>query len=119
MMTDFTNTSITIDIKKSRIRIFKTTIQAIGCPKKIQLLVNPKSKSVAIKALEKELSGDQAHTLHPDARDGYEIYSRAFITKLCEVAGGLDKNYSYRMKGNIIPNEKLAVFSMETLVRNE
>ena len=118
-MAEYASTNITIDIKKSRIRIFKTTIHAIGDPRKIQLLVNPHTKSVAIKAVDRELAGDQAHTLHPDIRDGYEIYSRAFVNKLCEVAGGLDKNYSYRMKGQIIPSEKLVVFSMNTIARNE
>ena len=119
MMAECTSTNITIDIKKSRIRIFRTTIHAIGDPKKIQLLVNPTTRSVAIKAVERELSGDQAHTLHPDIRDGYEIYSRAFVNKLCEVAGGLDKNYSYRMKGKIISSEKLVVFSMDSIARIE
>lgn len=114
-----TSTSVSIDLKKSRIRIFKTTIHALGDPKYIQLLVNPKNKTVAIRSVEKETAGDQAHRVRLVSRDSYEIYSTPFVSKLYEIVGGLDPQYSYRMVGEIVPSQKLAVFSLNTLVRNE
>jgi hypothetical protein len=118
-MTESTQTSVTIDIKKARIRIFKTTIHALGDPKYIQLLVNPNNRTVAIRFVEKETSGDQNHKVKITAGDSYEIYSRAFVSKLYEIVGGLDPKYSYRMTGEIVPKQKMAVFSMDTIVRNE
>ena len=119
-MTESTQTSVTIDIKKARIRIFKTTIHALGDPKYIQLLVNPNNRTVAIRFVEKETSGDQAHKVKIVTGDSsYEIYSRAFISKLYQICGGLDPKYSYRMTGEIVPKQKMAVFSMDTIVRNE
>ena len=76
------DTTVTIDLKKARIRIFKTTIHALGDPKHIQLLVNPVNKTVAIRSVEKEVSGDQAHRVKLVSGDSYEIYSRSFISKL-------------------------------------
>ena len=119
MSESLTPTSVSIDLKKFRIRIFKTTIHALGDPKYIQLLVKPKNKTVAIRSVEKETSGDQAHKVKMVSGDSYEIYSRPFVTKLCEVVGGLDPQYSYRMAGEIVPAQKMAVFSLNTLVRNE
>jgi hypothetical protein len=51
--------------------------------------------------------------------DSYEIYSHSFISKLYEIVGGLEPKYSYRMTGTIIPAQRMAVFSMSTLVKNE
>jgi hypothetical protein len=113
------DTTVTIDLKKARIRIFKTTIHALGDPKHIQLLVNPVNKTVAIRSVEKEVSGDQAHRVKLVSGDSYEIYSHSFISKLYEIVGGLEPKYSYRMTGTIIPAQRMAVFSMSTLVKNE
>ena len=40
--------SISIDLKKNRIRIHKNTLHAIGSPSYILLLVNPVENSLAI-----------------------------------------------------------------------
>ena len=80
----------------------------------------PNNKTVAIRFVEKETSGDQAHKVKIVTGDSsYEIYSRAFISKLYQICGGLDPQYSYRMTGEIVPKQRMAVFSMDTLVRNE
>lgn len=47
--------------------------------------------------------------------ENYE-YSRPFIDKLCEVVGGLKGGRSYRLTGTAMPAEKVAVFSLKTIV---
>ena len=114
-----TSTSISIDLKKYRIRIHKQTIHLLGDPKYIQLLVNPLTMAVAIRPVEKELSGDQSHKVNMslmNSDNSYEIYSRSFITRLCEVIGGLKDNCSYRLSGEVISS---AVFSLKTIKRIE
>lgn len=111
-------TTMSVDLKKFRIRIYKTVIHQIGDPKYIQLLVNPDEMAVAIRSVEHELSGDQTHRVSERqlrADNSVEIYSRPFISKLCEVVSGLNVGYSYRLSGVVIPAEKTVVFSLMTL----
>lgn len=110
--------AISIDQRKSRIRIYKSLLQLLGFPKYIQLLVNPNNKYVAIKAVKKPTPGDQTERIKPHeamVNDCYELYSKSFIKKLCEVYGKLDSNYTYRLTGKIVLSHNMAVFSLETL----
>ena len=117
-----TPTIIAIDLKKYRIRIHKTTIHLLGDPKYIQLLVNPASSQVAIRAVEKETRNDQNHKVNMSqmkSDNSYEIYSRSFITKLCDIVGGLEPNFTYRLSGEIIQSQRAALFSLKTISRVE
>jgi len=110
--------TISIDMKKYRIRVHKTTLHLLGDPKYIQFLVNPDDQIVAIRSVERSVSGDQTHrvskkTLQSD--NSVEFYSRSFISALMEVAGDLDKGHLFRMEGKVITQEKVAVFSMKSL----
>lgn len=110
--------AISIDQRKYRIRIYKSLLQLLGYPKYIQLLVNPNNKYVAIKAVEKPIPGDQSERIKPQEcmlNDCYELYSKSFIKKLCEVYGKLDPQYTYRLTGRIVLSHNMAVFSLETL----
>ena len=114
------STTMSVDLKKYRIRIHKATIQQLGDPKYIQLLVNPKTMEVAIRSVDKTFTGDQAHKIdihRMKSDNSYEIYSRTFTTKLCEIIGGLEANYSYRFFGNILPAQKATVFSLKNIQR--
>ena len=41
---------MTIDVRKGRLRIYKSTLHRLNDPKAIQLLVNPASKVIAIRS---------------------------------------------------------------------
>jgi len=115
-----TSTTLSIDLKKYRIRVHKSTLHQLGDPQYIQLLVNPEHMLVAIRSVSQETSGDQTHRIRQSAMsssNSIELYSRSFITKLCSVAGELDCNATYRMAGEVIPTQKLAAFSLKTLQR--
>lgn len=114
--------TISIDQRKNRIRIYKSMLQLLGFPKYIQLLVNPNNKCVAIKAVENPTANDQAERIKPQefmSNDSYELYSKTFIKKLCEVNGSLDPHYTYRLTGKIVQSHQMAVFSLDTLTRIE
>ena len=121
-MNESANTSATmsIDLKKFRIRIYKASLHLLGDPKYIQVLVNPDELIVAVRAVEQELAGDQTyrvnqHQLHSD--NSVEIYSRFFIKRLCSLVDGLDAGYSYRLSGIVAPTEKMLVYSLKTIKR--
>ena len=109
---------LSVDLKKYRIRIFKTVLHEMGDPMNVQLLVNPDAMLVAIRSVEKKASGDQTHTvgrllLSPSAN--CDIYSRVFVMKLREVSKTMQEGHSYRLAGEVIPAQKVAVFDLKTL----
>ena len=98
-----TGTIMSIDPKKHRIRIYKSTLHALGDPMYIQLLVSTTRRIVAVKCVDKVMSGDQSYRVNsemlgPD--NSCEIYSNSFIKELCGVVGGLEANVSYVRKNN-------------------
>lgn len=118
--TDLMPVSISIDNKKHRIRIHKSMIHLLGDPMYIQLLIDPESMMVAIKALDRRSSGDQTHRINRKALNSdnsVEIYSMTFIKKLNSVAGILYDESLYHMPGVVICPEKIAVFSMKNLTK--
>ncbi len=117
-----TGTILSIDPKKHRIRIHKSTLHALGDPRYIQLLVSTNRRIVAVKCVDKVMSGDQSYRVNsemlgPD--NSCEIYSSSFIKELCSVVGGLDESGTYRLLGKIIETQRMAIFAMDTIARVE
>lgn len=112
------STFISVDIKKYRIRLHKAMLHLLGDPPYVQLLVNPGDRIVAVRAITKQAAGDQSHRINPKALvsdNSVEIYSHTFISKLCSVVPQLNAGNSYRISGEIILSEKIAVFSLESI----
>jgi hypothetical protein len=111
-------TQISIDLKKFRIRIHKESLHLIGDPRYIQFLVNIKSRLVAIRAVEKEQVDLQTHRIDQsriESDNSFEMYSRPFIDKLCEEFNCFNEGNSYRLTGTAIQDERIVVFSLDSL----
>lgn len=105
--------AIMIDLKKHRIRIHKNTLHSIGDPDNVLLLVNPEERTLAI--LRSERSDPRAHHISWASlarKKSFELYSRSLVESLREVCNDWQDNKSYRMYGEIIPNEGAAQFRM-------
>lgn len=116
------NIYLSVDLKKNRIRIHKAPLHQMGDPPYIQLLVNPERMEVAIRGVDYDAPQVQAHKVSQSkmlSDFSYEIYSMAFVKKLCALIGDLDTNCSYRMAGTLSPEKRLAIFSLKTLKRIE
>lgn len=114
--------AISVDLKKSRIRIYKSMIHLMGDPKYIQFLVNPNNKHVAIRGVDVSIPGDQAERIKSQymaADNCFELYSKAFVNKLFDIIGSLDRSCTYKLSGIIVNSHNMAVFSLKTLVRVE
>ena len=99
--------AISVDLKKSRIRIYKSMIHLMGDPKYIQLVSIP---------------GDQAERIKPQymaADNCFELYSKAFVNKLFDIIGSLDRTCTYKLSGIIVNSHNMAVFSLKTLEKVE
>lgn len=114
----YPNVKISIDMKRSRIRIHRSTIHALGDPAYIQLLINPSAGFVAFRAVHHNLSGDSIHRVSKKcllSTHSLEIYSLSLTRTLTNIVPTLTKASLYRMTGKVIPSEGLAVFAFDTL----
>lgn len=105
--------AILIDLKKHRIRIHKHTLHMLGNPKYIYLLVNPTDQVIAVCCSTKK--DHLSHFINWKSlvnRKSYELYSMNLVQSLRDVCKDWQDNQSYRIYGEIIPNERVAQFHM-------
>ena len=105
--------AILVDLKKYRIRIHKNTLHAIGNPNHILLLVNPEERTLAIMC--SDHFDPRAHHVAKTSflnNKSFELYSRSLVNSLNDICSNWQNNQSYRICGEIIPNEGVAWFHM-------
>ncbi|MBR2883597.1 MAG: hypothetical protein IKB93_02285 [Clostridia bacterium] len=110
------NISISVDLKKYRLRIHRNTLNALSVPKYVQLMINPEEMSLAICGTDKALAESHKVSLSQlNAEISYELYSKKLMTELCAIVPNLDKGKSYRLYGRKIAGEKVALFPMTSI----
>ena len=111
--------AMSVDLKKARIRLFKTLLHSLGEPDYIYILINPKKKIVAIKALAAADSKKYACRINRRwmfTDNSVELYSHGFVQKLCETVQ-VSGDATYQLAARVIPEERLAVMSLMTMRR--
>ena len=109
---------LSIDMKKSRIRLYKSTLHVLGDPPYVQLLVEPSAGVVAIMAVNHYSTSDSIHRIRKTrllSSNSVEIYSLSFVRTLMSIIPELKEGELYHMTGSLIPTEKVAVFFFSTL----
>lgn len=105
--------AILVDLKKYRIRISKKTLRSLGDPNHVLLLVNPKERTLAILRSDRsDLRAQFVAAASAKNNKSIEMYSRSLIKSLCSVCGKWHENQSYRLYGEIIPDEGMARFDL-------
>lgn len=97
-------------------------IHLIGDPKHIQILVNPSTMELAVRAVDSELPNGQTHKVNQhqmSSENSFEIYSMFFLKKLVSLVGDLDTNGTYRISGAVAPGQKTAIFNLKTIKKVE
>ena len=109
---------VVIDISKYRMRIHRTTINALGKPERVLLLVNPDEKTMGIMPTESD--DKKGHKIKYDGLS-CEIYSTPLIGTIGELTGNFKLRHRYIIEGKLIATEKLALFELEkaTAFNNE
>lgn len=108
---------ICIDFKKNRIRIHRSTLRQIGNPEYIQLLVNPSQKMIAIKAsCAEDKLAHKVKDYFVINGNSYELYSRELLYSLSQLNLSWEKFNIFRLEGNIYPDKKIALFSMDNII---
>lgn len=109
--------TIFIDMKKSRIRIHRRTLQMLGNPTHIQLLVNPDSRTIAVKR-----TSEYDHLSHRIPENELlhhkccELYSRDFLKALRATSSGWTDKAAYLIYGTLIESCNLVQFSMKNSI---
>lgn len=112
--------SISIDLKKDRIRIHRATLYKLGNPKLIQLLLSSECK-VAIKAVDHKVPGGQEIEVNLEklpADFSFEVYSGLLIERMRKAKPELLRDGStYRLTGTVNKEKKIAMFPTENMVK--
>lgn len=105
--------TILVDMRKNRIRVHKNTLHALGNPGFVMLIINPDDCTLGIKC--STLDDKLAHRIRKGMMKSkvcYELYSKPLMAALHKLFPDWDDKKSYRIEGDIIPDENMAVFSM-------
>ena len=114
-MTDL-NVSISVDLKKHRLRIHRNTLNALCVPKFVQLMINPTDMVIAIIGTEKSLPESHKVNLSQlGADNSYELYSKTLMNELRALVPNLDSGNSYRFYGRKISGENIVLFPMTSI----
>lgn len=105
--------TISIDLVKPRIRIHKSTLQLMGNPEYIYLLINPTERLIALKVAAR--SDPRAHHLSWSAlhhKASFEIYSVSLLEMLISCSGWPSRN-RYRICGRFISEHNIVQFRID------
>lgn len=113
--------TMTLDIKRNRFRIHKSTLKKLGNPLYIQFLINPEEMFIAILGSDRPLAGGTANKVNliQLPNQSVEFYSNTLLEGVINMIGLIDFRYSYRLSGEVDAANRVAYFSMKTLKKNE
>lgn len=107
--------TIVIDLKYHRIRIHRSTLQLLGNPDYIQLLVNPDSHVIAL--LPSNQQDYLAHKIYRKKlsdKQCFELYSKPLVETITRLCYQWQSDCSYRMDGQKISSQNIILFSLAT-----
>lgn len=110
--------TLSIDMKKNRIRIHRNTLNLLGSPKYIQLLVNPaKELMVVMPGLKNDPLAHPVREHQITDNNCYELSSKELIKSLREINGLFEDKNLYKLCGHYFEKHNLAQFYMRDIER--
>jgi hypothetical protein len=105
--------AILIDLKKNRITITRSTLQMIGNPEYILLLVSPEERTLVVS--HGDSSDKRAHRvppLPPDAvrKREFALHSKSLMQSILSISNGWQDSISYKIRGDLIRDENILRF---------
>lgn len=111
---DINTPAMSLDMKRKRIRIHKSTLHILNDPDYIQLLINPEEYIMIIQS-----SSSADHLSHKinwlsiSENQCCELHSKNLIIRLSEVFPFLDCETTFRVNGNYIQEYNLVYFNLK------
>ena len=104
----------TMTFEPKRIKIFKTTVEALGYPKHVRTMIDPKEKGFAIQACEKtDENAIEFSKPSGEQRIAVFIHNPIILETLRKMMNWND-NTRYQIQGTCIPDEKGVIFDLST-----
>ena len=113
---------MSIDVKKNRLRIHKSTLRVLGNPPYLQLLFSPKRDAIVVlKRDQKVPNGQEIRVAFEmgNAARSFDIYSKELMDRIRKQFSGLDQKGLYRLTGFEVAEEDGVCFPLTTLSRQE
>lgn len=108
----------TIDGKKNRLRIAKSTMKVLEDPVMVQLLYNPDRREIVVRAANEQTPGGQEVYIHQSKPGGdYEMYSMSLVQKMRDSNPDMLERCTYRIYGEAFRKERLVVFHLSSMER--
>ena len=103
--------TISLDLKKNRIRIHKQTLHALNDPDYVLFLVNPEKKVIGVKVCDKDTR--LANKITYDTSADCDFYSKELLHQLGKVCTYLTQGTTFRISGTIHADKGIALFNMD------
>lgn len=104
---------ISLDMKKKRIRIHKSTLESLNRPENIVILINPDTYKIAICPTLPDVK--DSLKVSYDSNTDCEYYSKELMVQLSRLKTSINRSYTYRIRGKIDKN--IAIFDINDAVR--
>ncbi len=101
---------ISLDMKKKRIRIHRSTLELLKNPSNIHILINPQTNKIALCPSRPEAKDSIKLQYGPDV--DCELYSTELMEQLSYLSPQFDLTYTYRIIGEVIPDKGIALFDL-------
>lgn len=108
---------ISIDMRRSSIRIYKKTLEKLHNPSFINILVNPEKKLMAIKPAPADNTlAERLHYRHETKQKYAELYSRTLINKIKLLCSSINEERSYQVNGYYSNSHMLITYDLNTMI---
>ena len=109
--------NVSFYIRSNTIRIFKSTIRAMGMPKFIRLLIHETEGMMIIEPYDRiAFSSFRVPLPFNDAKEGLDIHSKRFIRIIAEFMRW-DMEQTYRVTGKLYEKQGIVKFDLEQAVK--
>lgn len=108
--------SMTIDMKKCRIRIHRNTLHALGNPQRIQLLLHPSEPTIMVRCPQTgEPYGQEEKVVFdkPGNQGTFQLYSKELINRIHRIYPCFQDKQVYRLYGVLKPELHAACFTFQ------
>ena len=106
---------ISLDMKKKRIRIHRSTLELLNNPGNIHILINPQTNKIALCPARPGTKDSIKLQYGPDI--DCELYSTELMAQLSYLSPKFDSTYTYRIIGEVIPDRDIALFDLTTATK--
>ena len=103
---------LVVDFNYNIIRIHRSTLDALGNPEYVEILVSPKHAKIGIRAHDKQtITSQKVNSESLLHQRSIQLYSTDLARELLEINPKWENDQIYRMEGVLIDSENMVLFN--------